>query len=697
MQRIFTLLLTIMAAVQLAWADDMMWIDYCDGQKAAPSSTAKTTETVDLAVCFRTSDMAGLAGNRLTTVAIGWPTGNPGGNVTVWVRESQTGNNIVEKTVPAENNWMEVALDAPYAIDGEHDVWVGATFQPNTTRRSYISLAGETHPDGCYYRIGDGEWQSYVSLDKGSLSIRARVEGANLPKHDISVTDLSTPREAYALKDQIPVTFTIANKAVDTCVNPKVVVSLNGTPVAEQTVQASIEYRKQFTTTLTVSSASIEEAGKAEMKVEVLWADGAADTNPADNVVTKSLDLLKPEYDLMLAGVKCASTLFQCGDPIGITGTIKNMSEITCTNPYVLYSINGGELTGECMVKAELAYGKSMTFAIRIPTEAGMAPGAVTVDLELVPNIGVEDLDDSNNKATVSGLTFEEHPFIQRMVVEEGTGSWCGWCVRGFVGMEQMAQQYPERFLGIAVHNGDSYVNSAYDTWMGSRINGYPSCVINRDGQTRDPSYSVMNGYMKNTLSKAKAELEVTPTASLKDGVIYMDADCYVGTASSNRKLYAVFAITEDECPGVQSNYYSGGGSGAMGGFESMPSKVPVLYADVARGAWPSVDGSSACVLPSNIEAGKSYTVGTSVKESAVTRLADANLYVTAMIVDGSTRKIVNAGRCRIYGMSAEAPEGMNSVLRPAAQSEGTYNLAGQRVNAAGKGLHIEGGRKVIR
>lgn len=403
------------------------------------------------------------------------------------------------------------------------------------------------------------------------------------------------------------------------------------------------------------------------------------------------------EYDLMLAGVKCASKLFQCGDPIGITGTIKNLGETTCTDPVIRYSINDGEMTGECTVKATLAYGKSTPFAIRIPTSPDMTPATLNIDFEVVPAQGVQDVEPDDNTATISGLVFEEHPFIQRMVVEEGTGAWCGNCVRGIVGMEQMAQQFPERFIGIAVHNGDSYVNKTYDEWMVPMIDGnYPNCLVNRDGQVRDPSFSVMNTYMRNTLSKMKAELEVRPVARYEDGTIYVDADCYVGTTSTNRKLYAVFVLTEDKCPGVQSNYYAGGGMGSMGGFENQPSKAPVLYADVARGAWPSIEGSSECALPANIEAGKTYTVSMGIKESEVKRLADENLYAVAMIVDASTRTIVNAGRCAIYGMSADATEGMHSVLRPAAQSEGAYNLAGQRLNAATKGLRIEGGRKVI-
>ena len=39
-------------------------------------------------------------------------------------------------------------------------------------------------------------------------------------------------------------------------------------------------------------------------------------------------------------------------------------------------------------------------------------------------------------------------------VVEEGTGTWCGWCVRGIVALEYMRENYPDKFIGIGVHYG---------------------------------------------------------------------------------------------------------------------------------------------------------------------------------------------------------------------------------------------------
>ena len=56
-------------------------------------------------------------------------------------------------------------------------------------------------------------------------------------------------------------------------------------------------------------------------------------------------------------------------------------------------------------------------------------------------------------------------PAAGKMVVsEEGTGTWCGWCVRGAVYMDLMAAKYSNYWAGIAVHNGDPMVVATYDS-----------------------------------------------------------------------------------------------------------------------------------------------------------------------------------------------------------------------------------------
>jgi hypothetical protein len=96
-----------------------------------------------------------------------------------------------------------------------------------------------------------------------------------------------------------------------------------------------------------------------------------------------------------------------------------------------------------------------------------------------------DDGDEENNCMDGSVSCVSEIP-TKYVVGEEKTGTWCGWCPRGTVAMDAMNPE--ERFIGIAVHNGDPMVVSAYDSGINTYVpGGYPGAGVDRviDG---DPS-----------------------------------------------------------------------------------------------------------------------------------------------------------------------------------------------------------------
>lgn len=47
---------------------------------------------------------------------------------------------------------------------------------------------------------------------------------------------------------------------------------------------------------------------------------------------------------------------------------------------------------------------------------------------------------------------------VKRVLLEQFTGSWCGWCVDGSYVMELLEEDYPDTFIGCKIHNGDSWL-----------------------------------------------------------------------------------------------------------------------------------------------------------------------------------------------------------------------------------------------
>lgn len=702
MNRIILLLLVCVASFTklAAQTQDPFWFDYCDGNIGASITQGKTSETVEMAICFTQADMARFADNQISSIAVGWPTsGKPSGDITVWVREAQDGANVVSTTVAPVSGWNAVTLDQAYDVDGTKDVWVGVTFKPASARVSCIGLAGTPSPHGSYYRFGTNGWASFSSLAKGNLAIRAGFTGSHLPKHDAVLYNVRTARTEYAIGDDVRVNFSLTNAATDDCTNPIVRCSLNGNVVAETTVQGRIAYGKSLNGYITVPTTSIAAAGVAELTVEVLWADGEADMNADNNVVDLDLSFVDPVFDLSLVSATIASRTFQCGDPIGVTGSIKNLAGPTCVNPVIRYSLNGGAVEGEATIKAEVAAGKSATYAIVIPSDGIDADATVDVTLTLAPKGEGVDTDESNNVKNVNGLDFQVHPFIKRMLVEEFTGTWCGFCPMGIVSLKQLTESYPERFIAIAVHTGDEY---AFNTYNPIIPGGVPSCYINRGGNDLSPSVSTLKNQLLSASMKAKAQAELKATAWVDDdNQLSIEAEAYFAEAQSGKTYNLLFALTEDHVIAKeQANYYAGGSRGAMGGFELLPDHVPNCeISDVAHGLWPSLYGDKTCQLSGTLEAEKPYMCSYKVNLNTLTGntaiIDPANVNVVAFMLDNNTGAVVNATRCKVYGMSAEAPEGIGTVLAPTTSASGIYNLAGQR--AAGQsGIVIKDGRKMI-
>ena len=84
--------------------------------------------------------------------------------------------------------------------------------------------------------------------------------------------------------------------------------------------------------------------------------------------------------------------------------------------------------------------------------------------------------------------------FVQKVFVEEMTGTGCGWCPRGIVGMQLMKQKYGDRFVGVAIHRYNASTDPMAPredlTLDDLPAGNAPLCIINRNGnQAVDPYF----------------------------------------------------------------------------------------------------------------------------------------------------------------------------------------------------------------
>lgn len=402
----------------------------------------------------------------------------------------------------------------------------------------------------------------------------------------------------------------------------------------------------------------------------VLTCDGAADVNPNACWLSvtdseKSIWGAFTDYkDQGFGNLMIRATMTGTAFPTN-SMAIANVEYPSSMRPNVPFEAklnlvnDGANDVNSCTVEYSLGAGEilTQTFTFDSPVTNG---SGVSVALPMVTDedsfqlpvfISVTTV---NDQPVTPAPTYEgaimcsDNAFTRTTVIEEGTGTWCGWCVRGYYGMEYMKEKYEKDgdYIGIAVHQGDAMAINAYQGFINKYISGFPNAMVNRRVAT-DPSWQYLEQYFLQARGETDKGISLVATldGNEDDGyVIDATATARFGVGKEKAKYSMTFVQVEDNVgPYQQANYYSGQpdapeapGFGKEGSYVSLKfNDVPV---DVS--GWSGISKS----LPTTIEAGKDYSY--SKKMNA--KFHD-NEYgrLVALLLDTSSGEIINAAQVR--------------------------------------------------
>jgi hypothetical protein len=353
-------------------------------------------------------------------------------------------------------------------------------------------------------------------------------------------------------------------------------------------------------------------AGQANVKIQWRYNDGGGWLYGCaiDDIKVFTPDPFDANLTVVTPAAGSPASYGTVSSNINIGGTIVNEGLNAITAIDVKYN-DGTTTYTHSMTSLNIAPFASYNFTHNIPFNipaAGPHPIAVWVELAGDAN-GTND----SLATTLTGVLFIPNHHV---TVEEGTGTWCGWCVRGMVYLDSMHSVHPTTCDLIAVHNGDPMVVTAYDAGVGGLIPGYPSTLVNRNILS-DPAY-IFDDYATTIGDFGFANLTPTITFNATTRVATVVASANFATdLSGDYRLACVF--TEDDVTGTasgynQTNYYAGGGNGPMEmpgyDFAALPSTVPAAqmeYDFVARTIVGGFNGQASS-LPSTIPAGSTQT-----------------------------------------------------------------------------------------
>lgn len=193
----------------------------------------------------------------------------------------------------ADYGWNEVTLNTPYEI--EEEIFIG--YELNG-KGGLMGIIYEDSPNllADWYRDSEGDEWKHISEERGweaVMAIEAIIEGDNLPKTDVDLTDVVLSRHAV-LNEPVTLKGTIQNNGVETIESLDITYDINGKTSTHQITGLSIPY--ETSGSFKDPAFVVTEEGDFDVKITISKVNGKADLNPENNTVEKHI-LCKESFE----------------------------------------------------------------------------------------------------------------------------------------------------------------------------------------------------------------------------------------------------------------------------------------------------------------------------------------------------------------------------------------------------------------
>ncbi|MEL6562427.1 MAG: Omp28-related outer membrane protein, partial [Bacteroidota bacterium] len=256
-------------------------------------------------------------------------------------------------------------------------------------------------------------------------------------------------------------------------------------------------------------------------------------------------------------------------------------------------------------------------------------------------------------KATYEGVesnvvSVQVDPFtVRKVLIEEFTGEWCGWCPEAAHNLETLVEEHPY-VLTVGIHNGDGLVFDNEDIIRDAfGINGFPGGLVGR--------VNLVNvGYNSNPIDPAIANeynrqiYNETVMAGVGISSKYVGSDLEVDVSINfyeniqEEVRVTIYIIENEVMGGTQQNYFSNNAGFENYYYYPKPAQLSnFVHQFVLRKAATDILGD---VIPAeSVVKGSTFNLET--KTVDMSNYRSENSYVIAFIhypMSGS-KKILNA------------------------------------------------------
>ena len=393
------------------------------------------------------------------------------------------------------------------------------------------------------------------------------------------------------------------------------------------------------------------------------------------------------------------ANLVMKGKTVDVPVTITNTGSKDITSIlYILTSDGETDRQQQVKLSTPIKSGESgqITITFKASSEARKSVKTITISrLNMLANKSEQQT------ATGSIITLEEKPVVTPLV-EEFTGTWCGWCPVGFDGMERAHEEFGNRAVLIAIHNGDVMQAEEFQNLV-KRVKGFPSAIIDRKEGDFYPAASDLkkqiNNEIKDRVAAGTIEVNASWTSKAKTAIKITTKTKFV-YADDNANYAIGYALTEDGMKGSGSDWAQNNNLSQNPSFKNIdfwynaPSRVTgVEFNHVGVAAWgleEGINGSVSRSFQKDEELFYSYTANISGKKLIQNK---NKLNVIALLINRTTGAIVNAAETTAIDDYTTAIEDIEDSVKNTDNT--VYDLSGRKVQKPQKGIYIINGKKV--
>lgn len=392
---------------------------------------------------------------------------------------------------------------------------------------------------------------------------------------------------------------------------------------------------------------------------------------------------------------------------VGKTKNVEVLFQNVCKNALSSYSYTytqNGVTSGEQNV--DLAANTTETI-VKLPVQIEGASAAGNHDFTL----NITKVNYGENAAAVTSIKSKNETMAKELkpvvLMEEFTGTGCGWCPRGMQGMKNAAEKFGDQFVGIAIHQYSGSDPMYTINYANLKFGGAPSCKLNRATGDLDPYM----GSGEDICDDIAEFLKWIPDAALTVKAEWGAADDGKLTATATVEAQAAktyqlaFAVIADNVKGendnwIQSNYYSSAYSSQTGmTYASIPDDLKFLWNEypykpvfndvlVASSYVRTLNKCANVDVPAEGTVEGSYEITMPVTNTKLLPALDKDqLYIVGIIIDPTTKTVVNAAKAKIpTWVTAVKGVKTNDVN---AVEVARYTMDGRQVSAPVKGINL--------